>query len=126
MNRLIGAFVVLGLIIAISTTGFLINTRTANSVKTKIEQSVRFADSGETDKARSTLNDAIEEWKNHIETMLLFESHGKLDEIEETINIAKSYITKDEYHLFYMECNLASTLLDHFEHLEYPNINNIL
>lgn len=126
MNRLIGAFIVLGLIIAISTAGFLINTKTANSVKTKIENSIEFADKGELSKARSTLDNAIDEWERHIETMLLFESHGKLDEIEETINIAKSYIIKGEYNLFYMECNLAATLLDHFESLEYPNINNIL
>ncbi len=126
MQRLIGAFCVIALIATIGTSGFLINTNTAGSVKSKIEKSVKFADNGENKKAKKELDGAINEWNKNIEIMLMFESHGKLDEIEETINIAQSYINKKEYNMFYAECNHAVTLLEHFQNLEYPNITNIL
>ena len=60
-----------------------------------------------------------------METMLLFISHGKLDEIEKTINTACSYIKSREISLYKAECISAHLLIDNFKNVEYPNINNI-
>ncbi len=80
---------------------------------------------GNKERAKNELEKAIREWEKNMETMLIFVSHGKLDQIEEAINIADSYLQNGEINLFYAECQRAATLLDHFENVEYPNINNI-
>lgn len=125
MKRLICTIVIFLIIVAIAATGFFINTRTANMVLEKVQKSQQYAFDGNIDLAKQELSAAIDEWERKIEIMLLFVSHGKLDEIEEAISIANSYIQYDEVSLFYAECQRASTLLDHFKSIEYPSINNI-
>ncbi|MDD6490352.1 MAG: DUF4363 family protein [Clostridia bacterium] len=125
MKRLIGTIVIFLIIAGIAATGFFINTRTADMVMEKVQKSQQYAIDGNIENAKKELAEAIDEWEKKIEIMLLFVSHGKLDEIEEAINIANSYIQYDEVPLFYAECQRASTLLDHFKSVEYPSINNI-
>lgn len=91
----------------------------------KVQTAQQYALDGNIENAKKELSEAMNEWEKKIEIMLLFVSHGKLDEIEEAINIANSYIHYDEIPLFYAECQRASTLLDHFKSVEYPSINNI-
>lgn len=125
MKRLIGAIIIFLIIAGIAATGFFINTRTADNVIEMLDASQQYALDGNIEEAKKELDGAIEEWEKKIEIMLLFVSHGKLDEIEEAINIADSYIQYDEIPLFYAECQRASTLLDHFKSVEYPSVNNI-
>lgn len=125
MKRLIGTIVIFLIIVGISATGFFINTKTADTIMEKVQKSQQYALDGNIDSAKKELAEAIDEWEKKIEIMLLFVSHGKLDEIEEAINIAQSYIQYEEVPLFYAECQRASTLLDHFKNIEYPSINNI-
>ena len=125
MKRLIGTIIIFLIIAGIAATGFFINTKTADNVMEKVQASQKYALDGNIDRAKQELSAAIDEWERKIETMLLFVSHGKLDEIEEAISIANSYIQYEEIPLFYAECQRASTLLDHFKSVEYPSINNI-
>lgn len=125
MKRLVISLVVLALVIGVGITGLIINTGTAKSVMEKVNISKEYAMNDNTEQAKKELESAIDEWEKRMETMLLFVSHGKLDQIEESINIAYSYLEHDEMSLFYAECQRAATLIDHFESVEYPNINNI-
>lgn len=125
MNRLFGALAVLAGVLLIVITGFCINTSTAASVEALLTESLSYARHGNTTQAASSLKKAKNLWDHHMETMLLFVSHGKLDQIQETINIADSYIKSNEISLYLAECTTAKLLIDHFKNVEYPNINNI-
>ena len=61
-----------------------------------------------------------------METMLIFVSHGRLDQIEESLNNANTYIEFWELKAFSAECRKVKILIKHFYDLEYPTINNIL
>ena len=125
MKRLSISLVILAIVIGIGITGFIINTNTAKSVIEKVNTSKKYALENNIEQAKKELALAIDEWEENMETMLLFVSHGKLDQIEEAITIAYSYLEHDEMSLFYAECQRAATLINHFENVEYPNINNI-
>lgn len=125
MNRLFGAFVVLAVVFAIIMTGFQINTKTASSVSEKIYNSAEYQKQGNSELAKKEIKSALNEWESNIETMLLFMSHGKLDQIEESINIADTYINLGDENMFLAECRRALILLEHFESVEYPSVDNI-
>lgn len=125
MKRLITALIVLALVISIGLTGLIVNTNTTDMVMEKLEMSKNYAFKGNNKQAKKEIEEAINEWENKMETMLIFVSHGKLDQIEESINIADSYLENNEMPLFYAECRRASTLLEHFENVEYPSVTNI-
>lgn len=125
MKRLIIAIAVLILVVGIGITGLLINTNTANSVMEKLHIAKEYATNGNTEQAKVELKKAVDKWEDRMEIMLIFVSHGKLDQIEESINIANAYLEHQEMTLFYAECQRAYTLLNHFENVEYLNINNI-
>ncbi len=125
MHRLISTVIIFILTLLIITAGFAINTRTTNSINEKINTAIELNTYGEIEDAKNIIQTAIDEWDNHIETMLLFESHGKLDQIEESLKIAQMYIKNGETEMFNAECKRASILIDHFNSLEYPTIYNI-
>lgn len=125
MKRLFIALVVLAIVIGIGITGLVINTNTANYIVDKLEMTKKYAADGNIETAKKELKDAVDRWESKMEIMLIFVSHGKLDQIEESINITNSYLENNEMGLFYAECKRAITLLEHFENVEYPNINNI-
>ncbi len=125
MNRLFGAFAVLAGVIIIITSGFFINTNTARTVGNLLSLSMEYAEKGDFQNAEISIEKAKNQWENNMETMLLFISHGKLDEIEKTINTACSYIKSREISLYKAECISAHLLIDNFKNVEYPNINNI-
>ena len=99
MNRLFGAFAVLAGVIIIITSGFFINTNTARTVGNLLSLSMEYAEKGDFQNAEISIEKAKNQWENNMETMLLFISHGKLDEIEKTINTACSYIKSREISL---------------------------
>ncbi len=125
MNRFFGALAVLFASLITVITGFCINTNTAASVNALLSESVSYAQNNHIPQAKLSLQKAKNLWDSQMQTMLLFVSHGKLDQIEETINIADSYIKSNEISLYLAKCNTAILLIDNFKNVEYPNINNI-
>ena len=125
MNRLFGAFGVLAGVIVIIISGFFINTNTAQNVGNLLALSMEYAEKGDIQNAEISLEKAKNQWDINMETMLLCISHGRLDEIEKTINTACSYIKSREISLYKAECISAHLLIDNFKNVEYPNINNI-
>ncbi len=126
MNRIIGTIIILIITIALVTTEFVINTNTASSVNEKIYNADIIASNGRVDEAEYNMNEALKEWDDHSQSMLLFYSHQKPDEIEESIHKAKSYLDSEEMSLFHAECKLILIRLKQFNDLEYPSIKNIL
>lgn len=125
MNRFFGAFIVLAVVLTIVVTGFRINTKTANSVTEKINSSINYHENGNITLAKKEIKSALDEWEDNMETMLLFISHGRLDEIEEALNVANTYIELGDENMYIAECRRAAILIQHFENIEYPTINNI-
>ena len=82
MNRLFGAFAVLAGVIVIILSGFFINTHTAGTVEKFLSLSMDYAEKNDIPNAKSELEKALNEWNKKMDTMLLFISHGRLDEID--------------------------------------------
>lgn len=125
MRRLYAALGVLALIVAIVTTGFIINTRTAESILKKLELAYSSAESGNVNYAREVFSKAKKEWSDNVETMLLFISHGRIDRIDEAFDSAETYLKNNDISMFLAECSTARLLTEHFIDVEYPYINNI-
>lgn len=125
MRRLYVALGVLALIAAIVTTGFIINTRTAESILEQLNSAYNSAESGDIEKARKIFREAKKEWSDNVEIMLLFISHGRIDRIDEAFDSAETYLKNDDIIMFLAECSTARLLTEHFIDVEYPYINNI-
>lgn len=125
MYRLYGALAVLGIAVCLITTGFIINTQTADKVLNELEASYTLAKQGDVEGAKSKIEAAKNEWDKNMETMLLFVSHGRLDQIEASINTAYNYAEQKDISMFLAECSYAKLLTEHFMDVEYPYINNI-
>ena len=125
MSRFWGALGVLGIIAALTVSGFRINTGTAHQVLEKLENAYDLARDGDMDSARVQLETAQQIWDEKIETMLLFISHGRIDRIEEAIHQAYDYLDSRERSLFLAECSTAILQTEHLIHVEYPYVNNI-
>lgn len=126
MYRIKSAIAILIATIVIITVGFTINTNTARSVYSKVDAAQQYNKNGNVYKAKQEILSARDEWENKMETMLMFMSHSKLDQIEEALGIANTYIDCGDKNAFSAECQKATILLQHFYDLEYPTINNIL
>ncbi len=126
MNRIIGTIIILLLTIALVTTEFIINTNTASSVNEKIYSADEMASKNQISEAHKKMDEAMQEWDHHVQSMLLFYSHQKPDEIEESLHTAKSYLDQGEISFFHAECKLIIIRLKQFNDLEYPTIRNIL
>lgn len=125
MYRLYGAFGVLAVILVLITTGFIINTKTANEASVGIERAAAEAKNGSIPRATETIRKTRERWSKKMEIMLLFDSHGRVDDIEKSLLLAESYIENHELHHFLAECSVAKLMTDHFLGFEYPELNNI-
>lgn len=125
MNRLFGAFAVLLAVIITVASGFFINTNTAQAVNENLSLSMKYAENGDIRNARLSLEKALKKWDDNMQTMLLFISHGRLDEIEQTINTAYSYIKNSNITMYSAECTRAYLLIENFKNVEFPSINNI-
>ena len=125
MNRLWGALTVLLIVIITVTTAFFINTNTAYSVSRLLSQSIDSAEKGDITSAGIFLQKAKSQWDRKMDIMLLFVSHGKLDQIEQTVNIAYSYIKSNDISNYMAQCQNARLLINNFREVEYPDIKNI-
>ncbi len=126
MHRIYIALVILIITVTIIISGFIINTSTSKSVSGKIESAENYAVSGDSENAKKQIRSALNEWESKMEAMLVFVSHGRLDQIEESLNSANTYIEFGELKAFSLECRKTEILIKHFYDLEYPTINNIL
>ena len=125
MNRIFGAFIVLIIVIVTVTTAFSINTNTASSVSRLLSESIDSAEKGDIQSAGLFLQKAKYEWDTKMDIMLLFVSHGKLDQIEQTVNIAYVYIKSNDISNYMAQCQNARLLINDFREVEYPDIKNI-
>ena len=125
MNRLFGALTVLAGIILTVTAGFFINTETAENVCRSLSLSMDYAENGDIQNAKTELEKALSEWNDNMDTMLLFISHGRLDEIEQALNTACSYLKNNDISMYSAECTRAFLMTENFKDVEFPNINNI-
>lgn len=126
MHRIYSAIIILAVTIAVIMFGFTINTTTSRSVSDKVELAESYAVGDDTENAKNAIKAAVSEWQGKMETMLIFVSHGRLDQIEESLNNANTYIEFGELKAFSAECRKVKILIKHFYDLEYPTINNIL
>lgn len=125
MNKVWIAACVFVIVIIISVTGMFLNIGTASDMTEQIQEARTHIENKEYEKAKEVINSAVEELDSRMEAMLIFVSHGKLDEIEESIQVAKSFLDSGEIPEFLAECNRALAMLDHYREVEYPYLNNI-
>ena len=125
MNRLFGALTVLAGIIVIILSGFFINTDTAGTVEKFLSRSMDYAEKNDIPHAKAELEKALHEWNDNMDTMLLFISHGRLDEIEQSLNTAYAYIKNNDISMYTAECTRAFLMTDNFKSVEFPTVNNI-
>ena len=125
MNRLFGALTVLAGIIVIILSGFFINTDTAGTVEKFLSRSMDYAEKNDIPHAKAELEKALHEWNDNMDTMLLFISHGRLDEIEQSLNAAYAYIKSNDISMYTAECTRAFLMTDNFKSVEFPTVNNI-
>ena len=125
MNRLFGALAVLAGVIIIILSGFFINTNTAGTVEKFLSRSMDYAEKNDIPHAKAELEKALHEWNDNMDTMLLFISHGRLDEIEQSLNAAYAYIKSNDISMYTAECTRAFLMTDNFKSVEFPTVNNI-
>lgn len=126
MYRLYGALAVLAAVVLISFTGFYINKTTSDKIIGCLESSSELAKQGRADEAKQNINEAQKLLHSRLETMFLFVSHRKLDEIEQCIDKAKTYLDNSDYTSYYVYCSNALELIRDYRNTEYPTIYNIL
>lgn len=125
MNKVWIAACVFVIVLIISITGMFLNIGTASDITEQIQKACTYVEKKDYENAKKTMNDAVEELDSRIEAMLIFVSHGKLDEIEETVQVAKSFLENNEIPEFRAECSRALAMLEHYREVEYPYLNNI-
>ena len=125
MTRLYGAITVLVIVTALVIFSFNFNVKTVDSVSEKVSEAVELIRDGKYDPAVGAMTKAKDIWDKRSETMLLFISHGKADEIETCITSAEAYLLCGEKNLFLADGAKIITLLEHFKNVEYPELNNI-
>lgn len=126
MHRIISTYVICLITVILVGTGFYINTNSVQKVRELIELSAEYSTDDKNEDAKDTMDKAIELWKNESQFMLLFMSHGRVEQIDETLNIANIYLKSDNAEMFNAESKRAVILLENLNNLEYPTINNIL
>lgn len=125
MNKVWIAAAVLVLVLGISITGMILNINTASDMTEFIKETRNYVEKDDFNTAAQTMETAVEELDNRMKWMLVFVSHGKLDEIEETILVAQSFLKNKEIPQFMAECERALSMLDHYREVEYPYFNNV-
>ncbi len=126
MYRLYGALSVLGAVLLISLFGFYLNKTTSDSIIDHLDASFESAEEGKTDRAIDEINEAQKLLHSRLETMFLFVSHRKLDEIEQCINKSKYYLINNDLTSFYVYCSSSLELIRDYRDMEYPTFYNIL
>ena len=126
MHRIISTYIICLITVILVATGFYINTNSAQRVRELIEQSAEYSSEKNNADADETMDKAMDIWNSKSQLMLLFMPHDRVDQINETLNIAQEYLRSDNNEMFRTECKRAVILLQKLNNLEYPTINNIM
>ncbi len=126
MHRIISTYIICLITVILVGTGFYINTNSAQRVRELIEQSAEYSSEKNNADADETMDKAMDIWNSKSQLMLLFMPHDRVDQINETLNIAQEYLRSDNNEMFRTECKRAVILLQNLNNLEYPTINNIM
>lgn len=126
MKRVIIAVVLILIVAGLCTFEYTLNTTETNHTSEALEKAQMLLKNGKADEAEQTIKSLRENWERNVESMLIFVSHGKPDEICENLAVAESYLKSREIPEFYAECKRVENELKHFRDLEIPTFNNIL
>lgn len=126
MKRLIIAVILLLIAAGLCTFEFILNTNESQHASEYLKQAQQQMINGNEKDAIEAMAKLRELWEKNVESMLIFISHEKPDEIGENIAVAESYLKSGELPEFYAECKRIENELEHFRDLEIPTINNIL
>lgn len=126
MKRLIIAFVLILIVAGLCSFEFMLNTRESELASESIKKSQQLIKDKKIDEAIKTIEELKESWEKNVESMLIFISHKRPDDICENIAVAESYLKSGEFPEFYAECKRIENELKHFRDLEIPTFSNIL
>lgn len=126
MKRLIIAFLLILIVTGLCSFEFMLNTRESELASESIKKAQQLIKDSKTDEAIKTMEELKENWEKNVESMLIFISHQRPDEICENIAVAESYLKSGELPEFYAECKRIENELEHFRDLEIPTFSNIL
>ena len=120
MKRIVIAAILIVSTLIIIAAGSVYNMKTVGEVSAVLYDAL--SDSGDSDRK---IYKAYEMWEKSKNTMLLFSSHAKLNQIGESIRMAKEYSEIEDMKMYHAECRRALIYLDQFSGTEYPTIYNI-
>lgn len=126
MKRLIIAVILIFIVSGLCSFEFILNTKESEKATEYLQQAEKQMNDGNKQGAIHTIKNLRELWERNVESMLIFISHEKPDEIGESISVAETYLRNGELPEFYAECKRIENKLEDFRSLEIPTINNIL
>ncbi len=125
MQKLFTAGIIALILLIITSAGFRINTETSDAVGAKLSKAIELVNDGKNEKARSVMNDCMEIWNSNFQKMQIFISHGRIDEIDESLKTADYQLNGNNDEVFITEASRALVLLAHFKDMEYPSVYNV-
>lgn len=126
MKRLIIAFLLILVVAGLCSLEFMLNTRESELASENLKEIQYLIKNGKNDEAITIMEELKEHWGKMVNSMLIFISHQRPDEICENIAVAESYLKSGEFPEFYAECKRIENELEHFRDLEIPTLSNIL
>ena len=125
MSRIISAAAAIIITGVLTLFGLIYNTSTADRISDGIYEAARYSEADDDTKTAGKIEEVRSLWEERKDIMLFFTSHDRIDDIDESIHMAKAYLEVNDKQMFSAECRRALTLLDHFRETEYPSLNNI-
>lgn len=126
MKRILIAVILIIITAGLCTLEYTLNTTESVRTSEALKRTQALLDSGKVKESEETIKNLRNSWDSKVESMLIFTSHGKPDQISEGLAVAESYLKSREFPEFYAECKRVETELEHFRDLEIPTFNNIL
>ncbi len=126
MTRTKCAAAVLIVTAVIVFSGFILNIRTVDSIYSDISSAFESLENGNQKKAELYTDSALAKWNNKLRILMVFNSHNKTNEIDQSLKLASTSLSHDNTEVFITESKRALILLRHLKENEYPTIDNIL
>ncbi len=126
MYRLYGAIAVMVIMLTTAGIGFYWNTNASNQVLIHLSEAYELVEAGQIESGQKALAEAAHQLTQHIDTMYLFVSHRKLDEIEQAMKKAEVSLERKEITAFLIFCKSAIELTQDFKNTEFPSFKNLL
>lgn len=125
MQKLLSAGIITLILLIITSAGFKINTETSDAVSERLSKTIELVNNGENEKARREMKKCVDIWNSHFQKMQIFISHGRIDEIDESLKTAEYQLNGNNDTEFITEASRSLVLLEHFKDMEYPSVYNI-